>query len=57
MPALRHVCIAALLIAGATHAANTIDNAALGNEIDGRNWAAYGRTFSESHYSPRLSRA
>ncbi len=22
------------------------------NEADGRNWAAYGRTFSETHYSP-----
>lgn len=33
-------------------AASVIDNAALGNEADGTNWAAYGRTFSESHFSP-----
>src|SRR5689334_2100907 len=38
--------------AGALAASNTIDNAALNDEADGRNWAAYGRTFSESHYSP-----
>src|SRR6267143_3691787 len=29
-----------------------IDNAALANEADGANWAAYGRNFSEQHYSP-----
>jgi quinohemoprotein ethanol dehydrogenase len=29
-----------------------IDNAALANEADGANWAAYGRSFSEQHYSP-----
>src|SRR6187402_2487198 len=33
-------------------AATAVDNAALGNEADGHNWAAYGRTFSETHYSP-----
>src|ERR1700761_4146538 len=33
-------------------AAAGIDNAALSNEQDGRNWPAYGRTFSEGHYSP-----
>jgi quinohemoprotein ethanol dehydrogenase len=33
-------------------ASNTIDNAALTDEADGRNWAGDGRTFSESHYSP-----
>src|SRR5579872_6570776 len=32
--------------------AQVIDNAALSNEKDGTNWAAYGRTFSEGHYSP-----
>jgi quinohemoprotein ethanol dehydrogenase len=37
---------------GAAAATATIDNAALNNEADGRNWAAYGRTFSETHYSP-----
>lgn len=29
-----------------------IDDAALANEADGANWAAYGRGFSEQHYSP-----
>jgi quinohemoprotein ethanol dehydrogenase len=29
-----------------------IDNAALEDERDGTDWPAYGRTFSESHYSP-----
>jgi quinohemoprotein ethanol dehydrogenase len=33
-------------------AAAGVDNAALSNEQDGRNWPAYGRTFSEGHYSP-----
>ena len=33
-------------------AAQAIDNAALASEQDGSNWAAYGRTFSEGHYSP-----
>ncbi len=29
-----------------------VDNAMLGNEADGRDWPAYGRTFSESRFSP-----
>ena len=33
-------------------AAGTIDNTALRNDTDGHNWAAYGRTFGETHYSP-----
>jgi quinohemoprotein ethanol dehydrogenase len=36
----------------AAGAATTIDNAALTTGTDGHNWAAYGRTFDESHYSP-----
>jgi quinohemoprotein ethanol dehydrogenase len=42
------------LAATAMAAANPpgIDNAALTNEADGVNWAAYGRSFSEQHYSP-----
>src|SRR6185436_998596 len=53
MPVLRSICIAALFSASATLAATAVvDNAALNNEADGRNWAAYGRTFSETHYSP-----
>jgi quinohemoprotein ethanol dehydrogenase len=44
----------ALLATGAVAAAatNVVEDGALANEADGRNWAAYGRTFSESHYSP-----
>src|SRR5690349_24665121 len=33
-------------------AATIVDNAALASGTDGHNWAAYGRTFDESHYSP-----
>jgi quinohemoprotein ethanol dehydrogenase len=35
-----------------THGARGVDNATLGNETDGRDWPAYGRTFSESRFSP-----
>ncbi|HLA70710.1 MAG TPA: PQQ-binding-like beta-propeller repeat protein, partial [Steroidobacteraceae bacterium] len=53
MPFVRHACFAALLFVTRVHAANSpVDNAALNNEADGHNWAAYGRTFSEAHYSP-----
>jgi quinohemoprotein ethanol dehydrogenase len=38
--------------AGSAAAASDIDNAALANDGDGRNWAAYGRTFDEQHFSP-----
>ena len=31
---------------------NDVDNAVLGNEVDGTDWPAYGRTFSESRFSP-----
>lgn len=43
---------AAMLVAGSAGAATTIDDQALANEADGRNWAAYGRTYSEQRYSP-----
>jgi quinohemoprotein ethanol dehydrogenase len=33
-------------------AASNVDNEALNADADGRNWPAYGRTFSETHYSP-----
>ena len=57
MPVLRHVCFAALLSALAAVTAiaaapAVVDNAALNNEVDGHNWAAYGRTFAETHFSP-----
>ena len=48
-------CLAPILMTLATAAvgaSNIIDNTALSDEADGRNWAAYGRTFSESHFSP-----
>jgi quinohemoprotein ethanol dehydrogenase len=55
MPALRFIGVAVLFTAlftvRAAHAA-VVDNAALSTETDGRDWAAYGRTFSENHYSP-----
>jgi len=35
-----------------THGARAVDNAVLGNEADGTDWPAYGRTFSESRFSP-----
>ena len=38
--------------AASGQAAAVIDNAALSNEADGRDWAAYGRTFSEQRFSP-----
>ena len=44
--------VLAVLFAASVLAATTVDNAALRNENDGRNWPAYGRTFSETHYSP-----
>jgi quinohemoprotein ethanol dehydrogenase len=42
----------AALLAGCIRAPQVIDNAALSSERDGVNWPAYGRTFSEGHYSP-----
>ena len=32
--------------------ATTVNNRVLADEKDGRNWASFGRTFSENHYSP-----
>src|SRR3979490_1798044 len=43
-------CLAAAALAAASPPG--IDNAALANQADGPNWAAYGRSFSEQHYSP-----
>ena len=36
----------------AAQSSKAVDNAALGNEADGTDWPAYGRTFSESRFSP-----
>jgi quinohemoprotein ethanol dehydrogenase len=35
-----------------TVAVAEVDESMLANEHDARNWASYGRTFSEDHYSP-----
>jgi quinohemoprotein ethanol dehydrogenase len=48
---------AAMALAGAVllcamAASDHSGNAILGNEADGANWPAFGRTFSEQHYSP-----
>src|SRR5580693_3871103 len=44
----------AVLPAAAANAqgSKAVDNAELGNEADGTDWPAYGRTFSESRFSP-----
>lgn len=47
-----YAAASALLVAATGQAAAVIDNAALSNEADGRDWAAYGRTFSEQRFSP-----
>ena len=46
--------LAASIVAatGAVSSSPGIDNVTLANEVDGTNWAAYGRSFSEQHYSP-----
>ncbi|MEQ8234040.1 MAG: PQQ-dependent dehydrogenase, methanol/ethanol family [Gammaproteobacteria bacterium] len=52
---IRNIAVAcAALAAFVVHAeaATTIDDVALANEADGRNWAAYGRTYSEQRFSP-----
>ncbi len=46
------VAAAILLAACAKSPPPVIDNTALSNEQAGTNWPAYGRTFSETHYSP-----
>ncbi len=46
----RQLSCAALLISGAAQA--VVDNAALNDTADGRNWAAWGRNFDEQRYSP-----
>ena len=43
---------ALVLLAACVRVPQVIDNASLASERDGANWAAYGRTFSEDHYSP-----
>jgi quinohemoprotein ethanol dehydrogenase len=50
--AKRTVLLGALLGLGACSGSNTVNNAMLADEADGTNWASYGRTFSENHFSP-----
>jgi quinohemoprotein ethanol dehydrogenase len=55
MNRVRHfpdVLAAVALLCCCNDASAAIDNASLADEEDGRNWASYGRTFSENHYSP-----
>ncbi|MGJ8669536.1 MAG: PQQ-dependent dehydrogenase, methanol/ethanol family [Oceanococcus sp.] len=47
---LKGVAYAALMLCASAQAA--IDNKALNNNVDGANWAAWGRTFDEQRYSP-----
>jgi len=41
-----------LLASTAAAGGTVVDDAALSNESDGTNWLAYGRTYSETRYSP-----
>lgn len=51
--AKRTVLLGAILLGlSACGGSDTVDNAMLGDEADGTNWASYGRTFSENHFSP-----
>ncbi|SER17548.1 quinohemoprotein ethanol dehydrogenase [Solimonas aquatica] len=53
MPSIlrRFFAVALLGAALSAQAASEIDNAALANEADSANWAAYGRSFSEQRFS------
>ena len=45
--------IIGIALVGTVQAAQRlVDNSLLNDEQDGTNWAAFGRTFSEGHYSP-----
>lgn len=48
---VRSVLLMALL-SGTLQAATTVNDATLGNEADGKNWLAFGRTYSEQRFSP-----
>src|SRR5512139_2320406 len=43
---------AALVVSLSAHAAGNYAGKDIANEADGKNWLAYGRTYSEQHYSP-----
>jgi len=44
------ITIVHLTVALEVRASSVVDNRVLADEEDGTNWAAYGRTFSESHF-------
>jgi quinohemoprotein ethanol dehydrogenase len=46
------LAIMALPLAAWAVTGQGVDDSSLGNETEGTNWAAFGRTFSEGHYSP-----
>jgi quinohemoprotein ethanol dehydrogenase len=41
-----------MVLAGLCQVAAAYEGKDIANEVDGRNWWAYGRTYSEQHYSP-----
>ncbi len=47
----RRITLGAALLASVTAQA-AVDNAALSDDADGRNWPAWGRSFSEQRFSP-----
>jgi len=55
-PLLLNLLLSAAVIAAPVGAKpvtpSIINNDSLADEADGANWASYGRTFSENHYSP-----
>jgi quinohemoprotein ethanol dehydrogenase len=44
--------VAAIALFAVGQAAADVDNGTLANEADGKDWGAYGRTFSEQRFSP-----
>ena len=46
------MALAAVVLSAQARVPHDIDNVALGDEQDGTDWPAFGRTFSEGHYSP-----
>jgi glucose dehydrogenase len=52
VPLAAVLCAALPAAQGYAHGATVVDDAMLGAEADGTNWPAYGRTFSESRFSP-----
>ncbi len=45
-------CFALLIAATPGFAATVVDDAALADDSDGKHWLSYGRTYSETRYSP-----